>query len=89
MNFQSHFLEDYGFSLAAIGAVISCLGVVYNNIRLDHIAAMEVWMFSNTVLLIWSFGLYKKWWDGGLSGAVLCGMYLFYTVTNIWGLMHV
>jgi len=84
--FQS---EDYGLDLAVIGSVISCLGVVANNLMLDHILAMQIWMFSNIFLLAWSFGLWKGWWDGGLSGLVLFLMYGFYSITNAWGLMHV
>lgn len=82
-------IKDIGLDLAVVGCIISCVGVVANNLMLDHILAMQIWMFSNLVLLVWAYGLYRKWWDGGLSGLVLCVMYLFYTVTNVWGLMHV
>ena len=81
--------RDIGLDIAVLGGIISCVGVVWNNIFLDHVTAMQIWAVSNVVLLVWSYGLWKKWWDGGLSGLVLCLMYLFYTVTNIWGLYHV
>ena len=80
---------ELGLDLAVIGSIISCVGVIANNILLDHIMAMEIWMVSNIFLFIWSYGLYRKYWDGGISGAVLCGMYAFYSITNLWGLMHV
>lgn len=82
-------LVDAGLDIAVLGSIVSCIGVVWNNVFLDHTTAMQIWMVSNLILLVWSYGLYRKWWDGGLSGLVLCLMYMFYTVTNIWGLMHV
>lgn len=78
---------DYELDLAVIGSIVSCIGVIWNNIFLDHVAAMQIWALSNLILLCWSFGLWKKWWDGGLSGLVLCLMYAFYTVTNVYGLV--
>ena len=79
-------LSGIGADLAVIGAIISCAGVVANNIWLDHVLAMHIWRFSNLILLVWAYGLYKKWWDGGISGAALVGMYGFYVVTNEYGL---
>lgn len=81
--------SNLGADLAVFGAVISCIGVIANNIQMDHILAMQVWRFSNIILLGWAYGLYRKWWDGGISGAALVGMYGFYVVTNEWGLNHV
>lgn len=85
-----HFsIKDIGLDVAVIGSIVSCVGVIANNLMLDHILAMQIWMFSNIILLVWSYGLWKNWWNGGISGMVLCGMYAFYAVTNVWGLMHV
>lgn len=81
-------LKEYGFDIAIVGSVVSCAGVVENNLFLDHVAAMQIWMFSNIILFVWAYGLWKQKWDGGLSGMVLCGMYAFYSITNVWGLMH-
>lgn len=80
--------EDLGLDVAVLGSIVSCAGVVANNLMLDHILAMQIWMWSNLILLVWSYGLWRKWWDGGLSGLVLFLMYGFYAVTNAWGLMH-
>jgi len=78
--------RDLGLDIAVLGSIVSCIGVIWNNIFLNHIAAMQIWAFSNLILLVWSYGLWKKKWDGGLSGLVLCLMYFFYTITNVWGL---
>lgn len=80
--------QSLGTDLAWLGAAISCIGVVYNNLYLDHVMAMHVWRFSNIVLLGWSVWLWRKWWDGGLAGVALVGMYGFYAATNEWGLMQ-
>lgn len=81
--------ELVGATLAISGTFISCLGVVANNLILDHIMAMYVWRISNIILFFWAFGLYRKYWDGGISGAALCGMYAFFAITNEYGLEHV
>lgn len=81
--------SNLGLDLAVLGAIISCLGVFANNILLDHILAMQIWMFSNPVLMLWAIGNWRRWWDGGLSGLALTGMYVIFTVTNLIGLMSI
>ena len=80
--------QSIGTDLAWLGVIISCAGVVYNNLYLDHTMAMQVWRFSNLILFVWAIGLWRKWWDGGLAGLALVGMYGFYVTTNEWGLQH-
>lgn len=77
-----------GTTISAVGAAVSVCGVIANNILLDHIVAMQVWVLSNLLLMVWAYGFYKKWWDGGLSGAALCLMYAFMLVSGVWGLMQ-
>jgi len=80
--------EFTGTILAATGASITTCGVIANNILLDHIIAMQVWVLSNLLLMIWAYGFARKWWDGGLSGAMLCLMYAFMLVSGLWGLVQ-
>jgi hypothetical protein len=42
--------------------------------------------FSHPIL-IWSLGLSLHWWDGGLSGLPLVGMYFVFSTSNIYGLI--
>jgi len=79
--------KNIGLDLAVLGSTISCVGVVANNILLDHLLAMQIWMFSNPILLVWAYGLHKHWWDDGLSGLAISVMYLIFTVSNLYGLM--
>lgn len=81
--------ELLGIALAVTGTLVSCAGVIANNLILDHVMAMYVWRISNIILFFWAFGLWRKLWDGGISGAALCGMYAFFAITNEWGLEHV
>jgi hypothetical protein len=76
-----------GADLAVLGTIVSCCGVAANNLYLDHTLAMQIWVFSNIILGAWAFGLYKRYWDGGISGAALFLMYGFMLVTGVWGLM--
>lgn len=85
MTNQNH-ISVIGTALTIFGAVISCIGVVVNNLMLDHTQAMQIWRFSNLILLAWSVGLWRGWWDGGLSSLALVGMYAWYSVTNEIGL---
>ena len=82
-------IKNIGTDLAWMGAIISVIGTTFNNLYLDHLEAMLIWRFSNLILLVWSIGLWRKWWDGGLAGLALVGMYSYYSVTNEWGLFHV
>jgi len=78
--------KDIGFYLSLGGAIISVIGVIVNNVMLDHIGAMQIWAFSNVILLVYFYGEYKCWWSNGLSSAALCAMYVVFTVTNLYGL---
>lgn len=81
--------ENYGLDLAVLGSIISSYGVLQLNVFMNPIGAMQVWTFSNLILLAWSIGLWRKWWDGGLAGLALVCMYSFFTLANVWGLTHV
>ena len=85
---QKH-LSYIGTVLTLFGALVSCIGVYANNIMLDHILAMQIWRVSNFILLVWSVGLWRKWWDGGIAGIPLIAMYAWYCCTNEWGLWQV
>jgi len=79
-------LSGLGADIAVVGTVVSCYGVLQNNVYLNHTFAMQVWVVSNIILGVWAFGLYKRYWDGGFSGAALFGMYAFMLVSGVWGL---
>lgn len=91
-----------GLDLATLGSVISVIGTIENNMFLDHYLAMCIWMWSNPIMALWSWGISsfsisyqghtiyrkKQYWDGGLSGLALFSTYTFFTVTNFWGLLR-
>jgi hypothetical protein len=81
--------QNIGLDLAVVGSSISVIGVIANNIFLDHILAMQIWAISNVILLAFFYGQYRNWWDAGLSSATVCVMYLIFTITNVWGLIKV
>jgi len=56
---------------------------------LDHVLAMVVWRFSNYIFVLYFFGNWRGWWDGGLSAGVMCGLYAVFAFTNEWGLMQI
>lgn len=80
-------MSDIGPALAIAGSIVSIIGVWQNNIQHDHHGAMVTWGISNPVLLLWAIGMSQGWWNGGLSGMALAGLYGVFTVTNVYGLV--
>jgi len=79
--------EHIGEALAIIGTLISAIATLINNCMLDHTLAMQVWFFSNPVMLAWFIGHRLKKWNGGLSIDFMIGLYTFYILTNMYGLL--
>lgn len=78
-----------GLGLSLTGCIISATGTVVNNIFLDHVFAMQIWRFSNFILVGYFFGNYKGWWEGGLSAGAMCLLYVIFCITNEWGLQNI
>lgn len=78
-----------GEALAITGSLVSIIGVYENNISRNHFEAMQIWALSNPILFFWSVGIWQGWWDGGISGAALAGLYGVFTTTNLYGLLYV
>ena len=78
-----------GSVLAVSGSIISVAGALVNNLQHNHRGAMQLWMFSNLILLAWSMGYLAGLWNGGLSVGALMVMYLVFAVSNFWGLFYV
>lgn len=79
-------IENVGLDLAVFGSAISIIGVLSNNILLNHILAMQIWVFSNLIFVVYFYGRYKNWWDGGISNMVMCFMYVVMLMSGLWGL---
>jgi hypothetical protein len=77
-----------GVCLSLVGCIISVIGVIANNVILDHLLAMQVWRFSNYIMVGYFFGNYKGWWEGGISAGAMCILYVIFSITNEWGLQH-
>ena len=81
-------LQQVGLSLASVGLIISMAGVIANNLLLNHILAMQIWIPSNTLYCIYFFGRTRGWWNGHLGDGLMCINYAFMLVSGIWGLMQ-
>jgi hypothetical protein len=79
--------KNLGLDLAVFGTAISIIGVIYNNVFLEHTTAMWIWVFSNAIFVVYFWGRTQKIWDGGLSDGLLCMNYVVMLVTGLWGLM--
>ena len=79
-------LKDIGLDIALVGFIISCIGVLENNVFLDHIGAMLWWVPINAIFCLYFFGRSKGYWDGGVSDWLLCLNYAFMLVSGVWGL---
>jgi len=83
---KSH--PEFGLGMAFTGMIISCAGVLANNILLDHILAMIIWVPSNTLFLIYFFGRTQGMWDGHIGDNLMCVNYLVMLVSGLWGLIQ-
>lgn len=81
-------VANIGLDLVVVGSCISCIGVIANNILLNHILAMQIWVISNFIFIVYFYGRGSNWWDGVLSDRVMCLMYVVMFVSGIWGLMQ-
>jgi hypothetical protein len=77
---------DFGFILALLGTCISLYGMYLNNQKHDHHGAMMMWFYSNPILMVYFVGQSFDLWNGGLSAAVMAGLYAVFTVSNWRGL---
>ncbi len=82
-------IESVGTSVAVTGSIISVIGSCINNLQHNHRMAMEFWMVSNVLLLVWCIGNLAGLWNGGISVFAMLCMYLIFATTNYWGLYHV
>jgi hypothetical protein len=80
-------IETIGLICAILGSILSIIGALTNNLYHDHRGAMEWWMYSNVLLLIWCAGNLGELWNGGISVGAMMLMYLIFTVSNLYGLM--
>jgi len=88
MYLSNEQVRNIGTTIAITGCIISGIGVIANNVLLDHILAMQVWRFSNILFVVYFFGNWKRWWEGGLSSGVMCILYVAFALTNEWGLNY-
>jgi hypothetical protein len=79
-------LKDAGLNIAVVGFFISLVGVIENNLLLDHIAAMLWWVPSNALFCLYFLGRTRGWWDGHIGDGVMCVNYAFMLVSGIVGL---
>jgi hypothetical protein len=79
-------LRDLGLDLAALGFVISFIGVLENNVFLSHTTAMLIWCPSNFIFCVYFFGRTRNWWDGSVANWLMCLNYAFMLVSGVWGL---
>jgi hypothetical protein len=79
-------IRDLGLDLAMVGFVISFIGVLENNVFLDHLGAMIWWVPSNAIFCVYFFGRTRNWWDGSIGNWLMCLNYAFMLVSGAWGL---
>ena len=80
-------IKDIGLDLAVIGSALSIVGVLLNNVFLMHREAMLVWIASNIILMVYFYGHWKDWWDGGISSEVIFVMYCVMFISGLYGVM--
>lgn len=79
-------LEIIGAELAFTGSFISISGAYFNNVWHEHLEAMKLWRFSNNMLALWGIGFVAGWWVSSVAVSATVGMYVFFMITNEYGL---
>jgi hypothetical protein len=72
-------LSFYGSLLNSIGAIINALGY--------HNEAFIVWFFGNPMLMIWAFGYWKGYWNGGMPAVYITLMYGIFMIFNFYAIL--
>jgi len=85
---SSEYCQKIGTTLAVTGSILSIIGILVNNLWLDHTLAMYLWLFSNPALALWAIGVWQGYWDGGLSIKAITVMYLIAFVSGAVGLFY-
>lgn len=74
-----------GSGLIIFGTAIGTIGGIVNAVNY-HNMAIDLWFFSNLALLMWAIGFVKGWWNKKLSVEWIAGMYLIFTIMNIYAI---
>ena len=85
--FDNTTLHRIGNTISVGGTILSIAGALCNNILLNHLLAMQIWMASNLVLLCYFIGVYFEYWNGKLSTSAIIVMYLLFASSNLYGLL--
>jgi hypothetical protein len=80
--------SKFGFPLVVAGSIVSMAGVFANNILLDHILAMIIWVPSNAILMAYFIGRARGLWNGDLGDWIMVVFYAIMLFSGIWGLMQ-
>jgi hypothetical protein len=70
------------------GSLLAIAGTLVNNLMLDHIPAMEIWLISNPLLTLWAIGYWRKWWTDGIDALALVAMYMTFFISGAIGLFY-
>ena len=79
--------RNIGLDLAVIGCAIGIIVVLLNNVFLMHREAMLIWCVSNVILMVYFYGQWMDWWDGGISSEVIFVMYCVMFISGLYGVM--
>jgi len=81
--------ENIGLDLAVFGTIISVVGCLINNIMLNHVMAMWIWIPSNILFIAYFYGRSRMWWVDGLSARMICINYCVMLISGIIGLIQI
>jgi hypothetical protein len=79
-------LSLIGWLLILSGSGLGIIGGIINAIAL-HDLAIDIWMVSNLLLLMWAIGFIKGWWNKKISVEAIAIMYAVFTICNIYAIV--
>jgi hypothetical protein len=79
--------RNIGLDLAVIGSAICVIGVLLFNIFRMYREATIILCISSIIFMVYFYGQWKDYWDGGLSSEVIFMMYCVLTAIGLYGVM--
>lgn len=80
-------LQEIGFGIAAVGALLTIIGTLVNNVHQRHRLAMKFWGISNPAMVVWAAGFILGYWTADLGIWAVLVIYVMMCLTNWYGLL--
>jgi len=79
--------SNLGTTLSCMGSFLNSIGAIINAIGY-HNEAFIIWFFGNPMLMVWAYGYWKGYWNGGLSALYIIVMHGIFMIFNVYAILR-